>query len=355
MRAIAVVVPRIAAQDTLEVACVYDQQAVEAFRSDRSHEAFGVSVGVGGPKRRAQHLSASGGKHSVEAPDVLGVAVSEEERHLHTLVLEIARDVSRLLGDPACVRMGSDPGDPDPSAAELNEEEHVEPLEHDGVDGEEVGSDEARCLGSQERSRRWIGSSGGGPEAVIRQDAGDRAPSQPDAELDQLPLDPEVAPSRILYGQTYDKGGGLLIHGWTPRRPMWISPTPSDKSTVPGEQRLRGYRKAAGRAGEEAAHRRQEGAVGGLVDGTANLSSEHGDLVAERKKFDLVGALRAHHHDNKSEHVSEGEVDKSPKPAARPVPSHPAHGNPCDWAPGNSCSTTRSGIRIVRASLVDVQ
>src|SRR6202166_2373130 len=192
-------------------------------------------------------------------------------------------------------------------------------------------------------------SAGGRARGRDPSGAGDRAPSQPDAELDQLALDAAVAPSRVLAGETHDEGGGLLIHRWTSGHAMWIGPAPSDEPTMPGEQGLRGYRKAApARAGEEAAQCRQKGAIGGLVDGTANLSSEHDDLVAQRKQFDLVGALRARHHHNKLEHVSEGEVDKCPKPAARPVPWHPAHGNPCDWTQ-ETCSTLRSGIRIVRA------
>jgi len=97
----AVVVPYIAAQDPLEVRRTHDQQVVEAFRSDRSHETLGVCVRVRGPKRRAQNPSTSAGEDGVEAFDVLGISVTEEELGLDPLVFEVAGDVPRLLGDPS--------------------------------------------------------------------------------------------------------------------------------------------------------------------------------------------------------------------------------------------------------------
>src|ERR1019366_3438361 len=184
VRTMAVVVAHIAAQDQLEVMCVHDQQVIEAFRSDCSYEAVGVSVGIRGPKRCAQHSSTAPGEDGVEARDVLGVPVAEKEFHLDALIVDVSRHVSRLLGDPGRVRMCRDPGDPDSSATELNEEEYVEPFEHDRVYGEEVGSDDARRLDPQERPPRGTIPSGGGPETVVLQDPSNRAPSQLDAELD---------------------------------------------------------------------------------------------------------------------------------------------------------------------------
>jgi len=99
----AVVVPRIAAQDSFEMACIHDQEMIEALRSDRSHNPLGVGVGIRSPKWRAQHLSASAYEDSVEARHVLGVPIAEKELDCDPLVLEVAGDISRLLGDPARV------------------------------------------------------------------------------------------------------------------------------------------------------------------------------------------------------------------------------------------------------------
>lgn len=92
---------------------------------------------------------------------------------------------------------------------------------------------------------------------------------------------------------------------------------------MPGEERLGRHRKAEpGSAGEDAVQRSQEDTVGGLVGRTSDLASEHGDLVAQGKQLDLIGALRAHHDGDKLEYASDTEVDESPKAATRPVPSH---------------------------------
>jgi len=200
MRPVVVVVPDVAAQDVRQMTSVEDQEVVEALRPDSSHEPLGVSVGVRCPKRRAQHLSTVAGKDGVEARDVFGVPVAEKELHLDALIVDVPRDVSRLLGDPGPIRVGCDPGDPDSSATEFDEEEHVKTFEREGIGGEEVGSDDARRLGPQERPPRGASQSGSGPETVVLQDPSNRAPSQPDAELDQLALDPAVAPPVVLAG-----------------------------------------------------------------------------------------------------------------------------------------------------------
>lgn len=226
MRPVVVVVPDVAAQDVSQMMSVEDQDVVEAFRSNRSYEALGVSVGIRGTKRCAQYLSTTSGEDGVETRDVFGVAVAEKELYLDALIVNVCGHVSRLLGDPGRVRMGRDPGDPDSSATEFYEEEHVETLEAKGIDGEEIGSDDARRLGPQERPPRGTSPSGRGTETVFLQDPSNRAPSQPDAELDQLALDPAVSPPGVVVGQTEDERGGLLFYWWAPGRSVRIGPAP---------------------------------------------------------------------------------------------------------------------------------
>jgi hypothetical protein len=81
------------------------------------------------------------------------------------------------LGDPAGDRVGRHPGDADEAGAVLDEEQHVEPPEQDGVDREEVAGDQALGLGMKElpprgtrASRRGIDS----PTLQDRPDAGRR-------------------------------------------------------------------------------------------------------------------------------------------------------------------------------------
>jgi hypothetical protein len=51
-------------------------------------------------------------------------------------VLDVDQHVTRLLGDPGAGRMSGDPGQVHPAGGQLDEEQHVDPLEEHGVDGE---------------------------------------------------------------------------------------------------------------------------------------------------------------------------------------------------------------------------
>jgi len=110
VRTMAVVVPHIGPKNPLQMAPIYDQEVVEALRPDRSHEPLGVGIGIRGAKRRSEYPSASVSEDSVEARDILGVSVTEEELDLDALVFKLAGDVPCLLGDPGPVRMGGHRG-----------------------------------------------------------------------------------------------------------------------------------------------------------------------------------------------------------------------------------------------------
>ena len=79
VRAMVIVMAHIAVENPLEMPCVHDQEVVDAFRSDRSHESFGVGVGIRSPKRCAHHPGPSGRKDGVEARDILRISVAQKE------------------------------------------------------------------------------------------------------------------------------------------------------------------------------------------------------------------------------------------------------------------------------------
>jgi hypothetical protein len=62
------------------------------------------------------------------------------------VVVELHQQVARLLSHAAAVGVGRDLGEVDAAGRELDEEEDVEALEEEGVDGEEVALEDARCL-----------------------------------------------------------------------------------------------------------------------------------------------------------------------------------------------------------------
>src|ERR1019366_10736182 len=98
----------------------------------------GEGVRIRGPKWRLEDLGTFGPEYVVEAPHVLGVPVADQELGGDRCVGEITGDLSGLLGDPSCIGVSGHPGDPDPPAAELDGEQHIEAFEQNGVNVEEV-------------------------------------------------------------------------------------------------------------------------------------------------------------------------------------------------------------------------
>ena len=74
-----------------------------------------------------------------------------EEAHRPALLAEHHEQVAGLLGDPGGVGVGGHPGQVDPTSAQFDEEQHVQPAQPDGVDGEEVAGDDRGGLPAQER------------------------------------------------------------------------------------------------------------------------------------------------------------------------------------------------------------
>src|SRR5206468_4251392 len=79
----------------------------------------------------------------------LAVAITDQELRADALVLELHQQVARLLRHPAAVRVGRDPGQVDTPGRKLDEEQHIEALQEERVDGEEVALQDARRLSPQ--------------------------------------------------------------------------------------------------------------------------------------------------------------------------------------------------------------
>jgi hypothetical protein len=54
------------------------------------------------------------------------------------LLAEFQQEVAGLLGDPDTVGVGGNAGQVDAPGVQFDEEQHIEPSQPDGVDGEEV-------------------------------------------------------------------------------------------------------------------------------------------------------------------------------------------------------------------------
>ena len=125
-----------------------DQQPVGAFAADAQDPPFGCGIGFRGLGRGAQYVDAGGGEDGVEGVGEFGVPVTDEEAELLCAFIQVHEQVAGLLGDPCAGRMAGGAQDVDAAAGDLHHEEDVDPLEEDGVDGEEIAREDTGRLGS---------------------------------------------------------------------------------------------------------------------------------------------------------------------------------------------------------------
>jgi hypothetical protein len=126
------------AQDALEVAPVHDQRPVQTLGANRAGEALGDRVRCRRTYRRLANRDAFAAEDGVEVACELAVAVADQETQRRWALAERPGELAGLLGDPDAARIGGAAGEVDTPSVELDEEEHVQPLQRDGVDGEEV-------------------------------------------------------------------------------------------------------------------------------------------------------------------------------------------------------------------------
>jgi hypothetical protein len=88
---------------------------------------------------------------------------ADQEAETRRRLVECPGELAGLLSNPGASGVGGAAGEVDAAAAHLNEEENVEPLERDRLDGEEVDCEHAVGLLAQER----------------RQDEPERSPAGP--------------------------------------------------------------------------------------------------------------------------------------------------------------------------------
>jgi hypothetical protein len=83
----------------------------------------------------------------------------------------------------------------DPPGVQLDEEQHIQTPQPDGVDGEEITGDDPGGLLAQERPPRWSGPPWGGVEPMVAEGRADRGGRDLDAKPKQLALNALVAPA----------------------------------------------------------------------------------------------------------------------------------------------------------------
>jgi len=169
---------------------VVDQHLVGALRSDAAHEPFCVTVCSERSRRGLHRVDALGGEHRVERRSVFGVSITDEEPELGDPLVEGHQQVAGGLRSPSCGWMRGRAENVDPTGADLHHEQHVQATQADGVQMEEVGSQQARCLSAQEGAPTGVRPPRRGTDAGGGEDTADRA------RTDAVPEPGEFSPAR---------------------------------------------------------------------------------------------------------------------------------------------------------------
>ena len=156
------------------------------------------------PVGQADDLDALAPEDVIEPCGELGVSVTEQEPGAQLAVLELPGQVPSLLGHPLAGRVSGASCEVDATAAELDEEEDVEPGQPDGVDGEEVGGQDLVGVLADELAPGALAAPGSREQVVSAEDLADGEVGTAVAESEQFTLDATVAPARVSRG----RGGG---------------------------------------------------------------------------------------------------------------------------------------------------
>jgi hypothetical protein len=176
-----------------------------------------------------------------------------------------------------------------------------------------LGAQELRPAGADPPRRR--------PEARAAQHGRDRGGRDANLELQQLTLNTNVAPARVLPRQPPDQAARLGRKRRTSGPATATSPTSLKQCPVPAAKRLRTDRKAGPSLGrEQAANRSEQGSVNGRVPRPLPAAPEDRQLVAQDDdlKLPLTTAAGEHAHEEAKESVQQTRQHDAQSEPARP-------------------------------------
>jgi len=139
-------VPSVDAKDAKQVPAAADQEMVQALPAHSANPALGDGIGVGRLDRCADDLGADRAPDVVEDAGEFAVAVADQESDGRRVAIKGGEKVAGLLGDLRAGGMSGDLRQLHAPGLQLNEEQHVQPLQEHGVHGEEVARQDAGCL-----------------------------------------------------------------------------------------------------------------------------------------------------------------------------------------------------------------
>jgi len=220
----------------------------------------------------------------------LGVAIADQKAGLDLTILQLPGQLPRLLDDPGSTGCGRAASQVDATAADLQEEEHVQALEPDCLDSEEVDRQDLVGMLTDELAPGALASAWRRQEIVTAQNVPDRAVGAAAAQLQEFALNASVSPPRVLPGEPQDQL--LALSALARSAPPWSTsiqrPLAAHELAVPVEQSLRADQEG-GPSGpwEDLAQGGEEQTVTGLEARPADLAFQDAELMAEGENLDL--------------------------------------------------------------------
>jgi hypothetical protein len=138
VRPVGVVVIGVFAEGVVEMPSAGDEDSVSALAPGTGDPPFADRVRARRLDRRGDDPRAGRSEYGVERVGVLGIAVPDQELQAAGLFAEVHERVPGLLDRPGGGRVGGDAGQVDAATVVLDDEQHVEPAQDDGVDVEEI-------------------------------------------------------------------------------------------------------------------------------------------------------------------------------------------------------------------------
>src|SRR6267143_2129594 len=204
MSASLVIVREVAGQETAQVPFAKDEYVIQTLTPDGADEPLREGVLPRAVRRREDFTDAHALQALPEHVTVDGVAIAEEIRWGGV----VREGVHDLLGRPGSGGMLGDIEMEDAPAVVGEHDEDEQNAQARGGNGEEIDRDEVPDVIGQERAPRLRRRG-----AAFREQAGDGALSDVDAELEELTMDSRGAPEGIGGGHSCDKGGELGVDG----------------------------------------------------------------------------------------------------------------------------------------------
>jgi len=118
-------------------------------------------------------------------------------------------------------------------------------------------------------------------DAVALEDPADRRGAYAVAECEQLALDSDISPARVLLRHAHYQGGEGVVDGWS-SGPVGVGPLSADEATVPAQDRVRGDQALPTQCARQLPHESGEHGPVCPVDTWPRVpAAQHRDLVSQ--------------------------------------------------------------------------